>query len=146
MEILHTMAGAQYMLNIHVNYRASVTEPPLWVYQTSQGQGKAFPRSPPLQCRSLSKAHGVSTNWGASQLSGHLHTRPESGQEWETLPPSLMEGYVLSWRAHLWDIYDWWGSGVGSEERETLAVIVLTAALILFKQSPSPLIKSQKTG
>ena len=32
------------MLNIHVNYRASVTEPPLRVYQTSQGQGKAFPR------------------------------------------------------------------------------------------------------
>lgn len=26
MEILHTMAGAQYMLNIHVNHRTSVTD------------------------------------------------------------------------------------------------------------------------
>ena len=48
---------------------------------------------------------------------------------WETLLPSLKEAYGLSWMAHLWDIYDWWGGGVGNEERETLTVIVLIAAL-----------------
>ena len=99
-----------------------------------------------MKVKSFSRVCLFATSWPAAYQApppmGFSRQEYWSGlplpSPWETLLPSLKEGYVLSWTAHLWDIYDWWGGGVGSEERETLTVIVLTAALSfsLIAQSP----------
>lgn len=60
----------------------------------------------------------VFTNPQASQLSGHLHIKHESEQEWKTLPPAPVQGYVHPRMAPPCVIFNPWGDGMGRRWRK----------------------------